>query len=282
MRILLACLLVFVAACSGDDGPTGPRVVLETRVVDAATLAAGVDAAEQVVGARNASQSPAQLADLGRIPSAEAGPIDLYQVVGGTQTTMDFDIDDDGSPESLDIFRTNSGLALLAWRDGESCHLAYDLDGDAWYFDGVCGVDSSVVCRFGGEAACQLCDAENCAQCETDAADTRAISCFEIVEPEPEPQPDVGVDATPDVDDDADSEDTDTTDAETPDVEFDVTEDTGPTPGSCDPVCLSNGGTCCLSCGCSADDCTPVCPDGFSWDCEQGCCFDFETFECAA
>jgi hypothetical protein len=47
--------------------------------------------------------------------------------------------------------------------------------------------------------------------------------------------------------------------------------------GECDDACT----TCCTTCGCAAEDCTPVCPAETPWDCEIGCCFNYDTLECA-
>lgn len=280
-RILIAFVLCASFMTCSDDGPTGPRVVHETTVLSAGTLSAGVAAAEQVVGARNASQSPAQLANLGVVPREATGSLDLYQPVGGTTTTLAFDIDDDGANEDITVFRVSGGPALLAWRDGESCFLAYQDEEAAWYIDSVCAVDSAVVCRYtDGAPTCQLCDAENCAECTVDATDVRAIECYEIVAPEPDVTPDVSSEDT-DVPDAPDAGD----DTGAPDVETDTSSDTtefdvGVESGSCDPVCTSSGAACCTTCGCAMDDCTPVCSDGFQWDCEVACCFNYDTFEC--
>lgn len=53
-------------------------------------------------------------------------------------------------------------------------------------------------------------------------------------------------------------------------------------PGQCEPSCLETpGAVCCQSCGsCGEVDCTPVCPDGTTWDCELMCCFDSTTTGC--
>lgn len=277
-RILFAFVLSACFVSCSDEGPTGPRVVYETTVLSAGTLSAGVDAAEQVVGARNASQSPAQLANLGIVPREATGALDLYQPVGGTTTTLPFDIDDDGTNEDITVFRISGGPALLAWQDGESCFLAYQDDDAAWYIDSVCAVDSAVVCRYGeGAPTCQICDAENCAECVVDETNPRAVECYEIVAPEPDVTPDVEPADTgePDAGDD-----TGTPDA-SDDVSSDTTEfDVGVGSGTCDPACTSSGAACCTTCGCAMDDCTPVCSEGFQWDCEVGCCFNYDTFEC--
>ncbi len=50
----------------------------------------------------------------------------------------------------------------------------------------------------------------------------------------------------------------------------------------CSNTCLATpGAVCCTMCGCSAEvRCTPVCPDGYVWDCELTCCFDRTAFHC--
>jgi hypothetical protein len=52
--------------------------------------------------------------------------------------------------------------------------------------------------------------------------------------------------------------------------------------GLCDPTCLAMpGAMCCTMCGCEAAvRCTPVCPSPSRWDCEVGCCFDYELLRC--
>jgi len=58
--------------------------------------------------------------------------------------------------------------------------------------------------------------------------------------------------------------------------------DAGGQPSSCDPTCMAmSGAVCCLECGCTAAvRCTPVCELPLMWDCEIGCCFDYETHVC--
>lgn len=54
--------------------------------------------------------------------------------------------------------------------------------------------------------------------------------------------------------------------------------------GTCDPTCLeASGAYCCTTCGCSGSGprCDPRCDAPYEWDCEIGCCFDYDTFECA-
>ena len=56
------------------------------------------------------------------------------------------------------------------------------------------------------------------------------------------------------------------------------------TQGTCDPSCLAmSEAFCCTECGCggASGACAPVCAAPFMWDCEIGCCFDYDTFECA-
>src|SRR5688500_16278866 len=64
---------------------------------------------------------------------------------------------------------------------------------------------------------------------------------------------------------------------------MDASRDSGGGPvAMCDSLCLSMpGAMCCTTCGCSAEvRCTPICPDGYTWDCEIGCCFDYDTLTC--
>ena len=52
--------------------------------------------------------------------------------------------------------------------------------------------------------------------------------------------------------------------------------------GECSNECLQQSGAmCCKTCGCEAEvRCDPVCNAPFQWDCEIGCCFSSDTFEC--
>lgn len=51
--------------------------------------------------------------------------------------------------------------------------------------------------------------------------------------------------------------------------------------GQCDPTCMAQAGAvCCRECGCTGTvRCYPECGD-FTWDCEMGCCYDYQTHQC--
>ncbi len=53
--------------------------------------------------------------------------------------------------------------------------------------------------------------------------------------------------------------------------------------GLCDATCMGQAGAeCCTTCGCQAAvPCTPQCAAPTQWDCEIGCCFDYDLQMCA-
>jgi hypothetical protein len=52
--------------------------------------------------------------------------------------------------------------------------------------------------------------------------------------------------------------------------------------GNCDPTCMAqSGAVCCKECGCTGTVlCYPVCESPYQWDCEIGCCYDYNTQQC--
>ena len=53
--------------------------------------------------------------------------------------------------------------------------------------------------------------------------------------------------------------------------------------GKCDSECMSmfEDSICCEGCGCMRSGaCEPWCGEGYRWDCEWQCCFDYEALEC--
>ncbi len=53
--------------------------------------------------------------------------------------------------------------------------------------------------------------------------------------------------------------------------------------GPCEPSCMAQpDAVCCTQCGScvGAAMCQPVCDAPFQWDCEVGCCFDYEAVMC--
>lgn len=295
-RILVFCAAsaVCISSCGGDEEPidSGPAIVLETTIVEQAQIQAGTIEAEAIVGARNSSNSPAGLGQLGVIPAEATPGINIYQVAAGNATTFDFDIDADGTAESVTVFFATGGPTYLGWEEGGRCRLAFEWNGDGWYFDSSCGEDGGLVCRYEAETTCTLCDAELCAPCTFDEDDATKVACEEIIPPEPEPEPDV---AEPDVAEPDVSEPDVIEDVTQPDVgediapdvsepdvsEPDVSEpDVGPT-GDCDPSCMAApGAVCCTGCGCGSGDCRPTCSGSYEWDCEVQCCFDYDLLEC--
>ena len=53
--------------------------------------------------------------------------------------------------------------------------------------------------------------------------------------------------------------------------------------GACDATCMAQAGAvCCTDCGCQgAVKCQPQCAAATPWDCEIGCCFDYDALMCA-
>jgi len=260
--------------------------VLEATVLDEAQIQAGVAEAERVVGLRNVSQSPANLAGLGVIPADATPGVNLYQPSAGGATTLRYDIDSDGSDEDVQVFLASGGAAYLAWREEGHCRLTFRWNNIGWYFDAVCGEDGALVCRYESAVECVLCDADLCAPCAVDELDLSFVSCEEIVVPEP----DVGLDTAPDIVpglDTSPGEDVPISPdggSVLPDVPSEDTpaDDTGTSPGGCEAECMSaSEAICCTTCACAPDDCRPACErSGYTWDCEVQCCFNYDLLEC--
>ena len=308
-RLLLApcAAALSLVACSGDDGPSEPEplIVLETTVIEASSIEAAQAEAEAVVAGAQGARSPAELAQLGTIPAEGTPNLDLYQASSGRRFPLEFDIDGDAVTDELSVFAADNGVYYFAWSEGDRCRLAFDQGSSAWYVDTACGDDGGLVCVYGDEITCQICDAELCGPCSfEDEENPRVVTCEEIVPPEPEPDPEPDIIVEPDVPepdvgdvvddtvDDVTEPDVTEPDVTEPDVtepdvtEPDVTEpdvgepDVGPS-GECDPSCMAApGAVCCTTCGCGASDCRPVCNGGYEWDCEVQCCFDYDLLEC--
>lgn len=295
---LLICTAAaaLVTACGGDDEPVdpGPEIVLETTIVELENIQAGTTEAESIVGARNSSNSPAGLGQIGVVPAEATPGVDIYQVAAGNATTFDFDIDADGAAESVQVFFASGGPTYLGWEENGRCRLVFHWNNVGWYFDSACGEDGGLVCRYEAETTCTFCDAELCAPCEFDEDDPNKVACEEIIPPEPEPEPDVPDPepdiVEPDVGEDVPEpdvvEDTGTDVGEPDTVEPDVGEpdtvepDVGPS-GECDPSCMAApDAVCCTECGCAASDCRPTCASPYEWDCEVQCCFDYDLLQC--
>jgi hypothetical protein len=287
-RVAVALALIGFA-CGGEEEPVdpGPQIVLETSVLEPSAIQASTIEAETIVGARNSSNSPAGLAGLGMIPAEATPGLDIYLVAAGNVTTFEFDVDGDGAAEAINVFFASGGATYLAWREDGRCRLTFHWNNVGWFFDAECGEDGGLVCRYEGGIECTLCDAELCAPCSfDDEEDPTKVACEEIVPPEPDPEPDVLI--PPDIprEDILDTDVGEDISEDAPDTEPDVivepdtTPDVGPT-GDCDPSCMAApDATCCTTCGCGSGDCTPVCNGNYQWDCEVGCCFDYDLLEC--
>jgi hypothetical protein len=260
---------------SSQDGDSSP--IPDGTMIPADRIDTAMRVTENVGDRETVSVILREEAGIGHVPPEAIGGRDLEERVVGETFTLEFDIDGDGASESLWVLEADfEPVIFFAWEANDLCHLTWEEAGTAWYIFDVCGGQSEegpIVCGrtlSSQENSCSQCAEGACEACRTQGD---AVYCGEE-EPEADdrdvgPEPD-GVD---DISGDApeDAADT-TTDPDTDPVE----------PGQCSAECMAQAGAvCCTSCGCEGEvRCTPVCGDGFTWDCEIQCCFSYETYVC--
>lgn len=297
--MLATAAVVFLAGCSSDSsggtggggggGNDGESATFSTSFPVSDALGQALADATGLPG-RTSSQTPASWARVGTSEATLLAPTSYASSASGQATQTELDADGDGTTETVDVFSTNGGTTFVAWEgtytippedpdDPEAqpttvtaCHLAWEEDATRFWIrrdarpeDIVAGEPTSCLaagsyaCRYGLEVQCSYCDELGCSTCSVDGL---TASC---AEPQPEPEPDAGADAG--------------TDAGSGE---DAGADTGePGVGECDPACLTEFEVeCCTGCDCGTFDCTPVCPEGTDWDCEQQCCFNFDVLRC--
>jgi hypothetical protein len=287
-----------LAACGSDDPApvsqqdTGPSL-------DEAFLVAGLPSsvvAQESLSIANArpgrdsAQTPSTWSRVGGLQASFIAGTTVFDGQPGEETQLQpTDVNGDGLvDQEIRVFKTPGGSTFLAWEgatvvgEGDeavqvpsACHLLWQEAGGRYYVRSGCEASAGLACRIdSAPERCTYCTAAACVECDvTDGI----VRCDEPTVPD---VPDTG---TPD-------SGTPTPDSGTPvDAGGDApTIDTGGTDsggpveaGECDPACLLEFETeCCTGCGCTAFDCTPQCPSGTEWDCEQQCCFNFDVQEC--
>jgi len=277
--VMLCLVCVALAGCSDDSkGTVGDNSgavsnsdlpAPDAALVSALKINAAVSNGLSAEGKENAAL-PDGLFARARLIDVKAdliGGRDLAPGDGlvGQQATINYDIDEDDSNESIFVFVATLDMnAYLIWEDGDRCYLAWedDLTDEGWLVTGPClsgeGADDTrdiVICSLSDDTqTCQLCDFGDlrdedddvCAACTVSGLEAR---CSEPVA-EPMEEPDAG--------------------------------NSNGVATACDSECMAqDGATCCTTCGCEGEVvCTPPCTDGLLWDCEFQCCFDYEVFEC--
>ena len=275
--------LLALAGCS-DTPPTGPTAGAgeDTRLVGATIFADAVATASGTPDRDNAAVVLSNKARIGAVPSSQTGGRELGIAVVGTETTMSYDIDGNGAGDDIYVFVTAvDSITFIAWELQGRCNLGW-IDGPlAFQIIAPCGGGEVIGCSsaVGTDVhACNVCRSGACEACEVDGT---TIKCAEP-EVEPEAQPEGEPEGEPEgpLCDPPCSGGTQCVDGE---CIGDVEPDHPPvTSGECEPSCLEqSGAVCCTECGCDGFvKCAPICGSGFMWDCEIGCCFDYEVFEC--
>jgi hypothetical protein len=253
-RALVGLLLSLWAVGCGEDAkpaPTAPLPPADGALVGADALTQALAAAPADRG--NAAVKILERARIGAVPADAIGGRMLDQAVVGLEGSYSFDIDGDGANDELYVFTPNlEPVDFLAWSQGDQCFLAWREGDAAWLLLSACGGSEAGTIACQGEQ-CQRCPATGCQPCEVANGEVRCAS------PEA-PDDDMG------------------------EPEADIDEDifVPDRPGECNLECVSQRGAfCCKECGCEGEiRCVPECRTGTSWDCEQGCCFNYTTFAC--
>lgn len=288
--------LLTLAACSTDDdaaaadaGPTGgsmaqadsgpppdldkrPSVEAVGEATD--TALAGIpptprDEPVEVVIAEKARIVPP--------PRDTTGGRDLAAPVAGREGSIRYDIDGDGDEDDVYTFVPDrQDFAFLAWEEDGYCHLAWSHYEVSRYVFSRCvppAGTETFVCTQGENGAprrCQKCEGEACEPCDARIEEGAAV-CLALPPGMGLPPPDAGLPA-------------DAGEPDHPDAGHHPPDGGSVDPGVCSTECMSqSGATCCTTCGCEAEiRCDPQCDSPYQWDCEIGCCFDYEIFECAS
>ena len=290
---LLLLLTLSLSGCSDDTAPVDPggEPVESIELVGVTVFADAVARATATPDRDNAAVVLVEKARLGPVPTSQTGGRDLATAVVGTETTMSYDINGDGTEDSVYVFVTSvDEITFIAWQDGGLCNLGWIASNVAYHLLGACNLPEVIACTspVGVDVhACNVC--RDGGACEACTVVGTSISCPDEA---PDPTPDVSPLCDPPCVGGAmcvDGECVGGVDPE-PDAEVEPEPDAQPDPdpeppvssGECSGACLEqSGAVCCTTCGCQGEIlCEPVCGSGFLWDCEIGCCFDYDTFEC--
>lgn len=250
-------LLCSLMACSDDKkGESEPKAPVDTLLLEVTTFEGALAAAPAAEERGNAAITLWEKAMLDPVAAEHLGGRDLSQAQVGQEATFSFDIDRDGAADEVYVFTSSlDQVDYLIWRQASDCLLAWRDQGSLWMVRDTCNgsPQGSIVCQ---DASCARCDDSGCQSCQVSATEVRcALPAQE--------EADMG---------EVGGEDMSQEDIFVPDR-----------PGECNLECVSQRGAfCCKECGgCQGEiHCVPECRTGFSWDCELGCCFNYDTFAC--
>lgn len=275
---LAALAATALGACSDDGGGGGgdAQPAPDGTLIAAENLDAAVTATE-ATDRENAAIAIAERARVGTPPAGQTGEQNLVDRAVGVEGTINFDLNQDGVEDEIYTFtKAVDQVTFLAWDFEDVCHLAWNDGEESYQLQTACGGASgeTIVCKGVVEPTCNICRTGSpCEPCEIDEA---RIDC---PEPEviPEPENNAPTPCDPPCEEGQTCVSGECVDVSTPNNQ------PGPvTEGMCEGACLEqSGAVCCTQCGCDAAIlCQPVCPEGFLWDCEIGCCFDYDTLAC--
>ncbi len=285
-RLMWGCgvvlLTVGLLGCSDDGTSAGGGESNAVSLISAQNVQSAKEAAE-AVDKGNAAVTPADKARLGAVPASQTGNQDLGVAVVGSEATMDFDIDGDGSDNSVYVFtKATEPITFLIWDKEETCHIAWEEEAVAYQIQRGCGGTGDLIAcshPVGSDVfACNVC--RTGAPCEACEVNGTTVDC-------PEEEVD---DAPNNAPNNQPNNDAPLCDPPCGSGELCVDgvcqEVDQPDPvaqGECSESCLSQSlAVCCTTCGCEGEViCEPQCGSGFSWDCEIGCCFNYDSLECA-
>ena len=273
------------AGGAGSLPDTGPPPNLDKRpsvqAVDEATDSA-LGAIPMGPGVMKTEVSISEKSRVVLPPRDELGNRDLVTPLLGHEGRIRYDIDGDGAANDVYTFVPDrEEFAFLIWETDGHCHLAWSHYGIARYVFSLCEPPAGTetyLCKQGENSAsrsCERCENDACEPCE--ARIVGGVAQCVILPPDAAlPPPDA---AAP-----GDGGPVDPHDGGP--VEHDgflhPDEGVGPGPMVCDTECLNQSGAmCCTMCGCEAEiRCDPVCNEPYRWDCEVGCCFNYDDFTC--
>lgn len=269
-------ILALSIGCGSDESTQNPEPMEELPPPDATLISteelqSAIAAAPPEADRNNEALSVLERSQVGPLTAEQTGGRDLATAAIGLSVEISADVHGDPSPEDVFLFTPNEavnpdGITYLLWSQGERCHLSWVESGVTWFLFSTCGGDP--------ESGVFICRDDSCTRCLPDENEESGSACHgctvdgsDVRCPLPEPEPDVPDE--PDIPDEPDME------AE-PDT-VDPSQE-----GTCDETCLAQeGAVCCTSCGCDgAVACRPRCGSGYTWDCEIGCCFNYDSLEC--
>jgi hypothetical protein len=246
--------------CSSEKAATTPAPVIPPD-----GLWIGADALQAVTAAApspderdNAAVKVLEKARLAPVPLSSVNNRDLSAAAVGKEGTFSFDVDADGDADEVYAFTPNlEPVTFLAWSTPDLCHLAWTDSAGSWHLQGPCAGTEALVCHDG---SCGRCSASACEACEVSGQEIRCDAASNNAN-----------NGDADAGDVPPSDDVPQEDVFVPDR-----------PGECSIGCLSQADSyCCKACGCEGEvKCVPECATGTAWDCELGCCFDYQARAC--